>query len=140
MNLGSWQAFALASAFFAGLTAVLGKLGVAHINSNLATMVRTIVILIMTAGIITYRSEWLWSSLNSRATGFLVVSGITTGLSWLCYYRALQLGQASQVAPVDKLSVAFAVLLAVLFLGEKLTWQMVLGVVLILSGSLVMLL
>ena len=140
MSANSWQAFALASAFFAGLTAVLGKLGVAEINSNLATLVRTLVIFILTAIIVSWRHQWEWASLNSRSMGFLVLSGITTGLSWLCYYRALQLGQASQVAPVDKLSVAFAVALAVVFLGEALTWKLAAGVLLILAGSLVMLL
>ena len=138
--MGGWQTYALGSAFFAALTAILGKLGVAEMNSNLATFIRTVVILLMTAALLTYQHKWDFSTVSQRSLAFLVLSGLATGASWLCYYRALQLGQASQVAPVDKLSVAFAVLLAVLFLGEKLTWQMVLGVVLILSGSLVMLL
>ena len=139
MGWGSWQAFALGSAFFAGLTAILGKLGVAEVNSNLDTFIRTIVILAFSAAMISYRGQWQWSSVNGKALGFLVLSGLATGCSWLCYYRALQLGEASRVAPVDKLSVAFAVLLAVIFLGEKLTLKMGLGLLLIISGSLCML-
>ena len=135
---GSWQAYALGSAFFAALTAILGKLGVAGINSNLATFIRTVVILLMTAGVLSYQQKWQFASVSSRALFFLVLSGLATGMSWLCYYRALQMGKASQVAPVDKLSVALTVLLAVVFLHEKLTLKMTLGVLLILGGSLLM--
>jgi bacterial/archaeal transporter family protein len=109
----SWQFFALASALFAAFTAIFGKLGVAEINSNLATFIRTIVILIVTALIVSLRDEWRApTSISSRTIVFLVLSGIATGLSWLCYYRALQLGPVSLVAPVDKLSVALVVVLA----------------------------
>jgi transporter family protein len=139
MTWGSWQSFALGSAFFAGLTSILGKLGVAEVNSNLATFIRTIVILIFSAAMISFRGEWQWSNVHGKTLGFLVLSGLATGCSWLCYYRALQLGEASRVAPVDKLSVAFAVLLAVIFLGEKLTLKMGIGLLLIISGSLCML-
>lgn len=135
-----WQAYALGSAFFAALTAILGKLGVAEINSNLATFIRTVVILLMTAALLTYQQKWQFSAVSHRTLGFLVLSGLATGLSWLCYYRALQLGPASQVAPLDKLSVALAVLLAVIFLHEKLTLKAGLGVALIVIGSLVMVL
>jgi len=138
--MGSWQAYALGSAFFAALTAILGKLGVAEINSNLATFIRTIVILLMTGAVLTYQQKWDFSTVSQRSLGFLVLSGLATGMSWLCYYRALQLGPASQVAPVDKLSVALAVLLAVVFLHEKLTLKAGLGVILIVAGSLVMVL
>ena len=134
-----WQTYALASAFFAGLTAILGKVGVQGINSNLATFFRTIVIMIVTAAIITYRSEWQQNEgASSKTYLFLVLSGVATGLSWLCYYRALQLGPASQVAPVDKLSVAFAIVLAIVFLGEPLTLKTALGGLLVVAGSLVL--
>lgn len=137
-GLAPWLAFALGSAFFAGLTAILGKLGVAGMNSNLATLVRTVVILFVTAGIVSLRSEWQWpGDVQSRPLLFLLLSGIATGLSWLCYYRALQLAPASVVAPIDKLSVAFAIALGVLLLGEPLTWRIALGGLLVVAGALV---
>lgn len=136
--MNNWQAYALGSAFFAALTAILGKLGVAEINSNLATFIRTIVILVMTAAVISFQQKWDFAQVSQRTLLFLVLSGLATGLSWLCYYRALQLGNASQVAPVDKLSVALSVLLAVIFLHEKLTFKAGVGVALILAGTLVM--
>lgn len=133
-----WVLFALGSAFFAGLTAIFGKLGVAEVNSNFATFIRTIVILTITAGIISYRHEWQKPGLiASNSWVFLVLSGIATGLSWLCYYRALQLGPVSKVAPIDKLSVVFAIVLSLLFIGEKLTWPIALGGSLIVAGSIV---
>lgn len=138
--MNTWQSYALGSAFFAALTAILGKVGVAGINSNLATFVRTLVIMALTAGIVTYQQKWNFSGLSSRTLILLVLSGLATGMSWLCYYRALQLGNASQVAPVDKLSSALAVVLAVVFLHEELTLKTGLGVVLIVVGSLVMVL
>ena len=135
----SWQFFAIGSAFFAGLTAIFGKLGVARLNSNLATFIRTVVILFVISAIITWRKEWERpESLPARDGVFLVLSGIATGLSWLCYYRALQLGDASRVAPVDKLSVVFVIILAALFLHETLTWQHWIGGSLVLSGALVL--
>jgi transporter family protein len=136
-----WQGYALASAFFAALTAILGKIGVASINSNLATLIRTVVILLVTAAIVTARSEW------QRPTGTswvgwlcLLGSGVATGLSWLCYFRALQLGPVSLVAPVDKLSVALAILAGWLLLGEPFTLKGALGGALIVAGSLVLIL
>jgi len=140
MNLrDSWVLFALGSAFFAGLTALFGKIGVAGINSNLATLIRTVVILLVTACILWLRDEWRPAAAISATTWiFLVLSGIATGLSWLCYYRALQLGPVTRVAPIDKLSVVFAILLGVLFVGEKLTLPVVLGGLLIVAGSIVM--
>ena len=138
--MNGWQAYALGSAFFAALTAILGKLGVAEINSNLATLIRTVVIVCLSAAIVTYQQKWQMTGLSQKTIAYLVLSGIATGLSWLCYYRALQLGNASQVAPVDKLSVALSVLLAVVFLHEKLTLKTGLGILLILAGSLVMVL
>lgn len=137
----NWVVFALASALFAALTALFGKLGVIGLNSNLATFIRTVVILLVVAGIVSLRGEWQNpSSISARSWLFLVLSALATGLSWLCYYRALQLGPVSKVAPLDKLSVALAILLGVLFLGETLTWQAALGGVMIVAGSLIMVL
>ncbi|MYM92322.1 EamA family transporter [Duganella vulcania] len=139
MNVNSnWIWFALASAFFAALTALFGKLGVAGINSNLATLIRTVVILAVTAGIITLRGEWQRpAAIGAASWLYLVLSGVATGLSWLCYYRALQLGPVSKVAPIDKLSVALAIVLGVVFVGETLTWPVALGGALIVAGSVV---
>jgi len=134
----SWLLFALGSAFFAALTALFGKIGVAGINSNLATFIRTIVILLVTAGILSLRGEWARpANLSSQAWLFLVLSGIATGLSWLCYYRALQLGPLSKVAPIDKLSVAMVILLGIAVLGERPAWPTLLGGALILAGAIV---
>ncbi|WP_136419064.1 EamA family transporter [Herbaspirillum sp. ST 5-3] len=136
--LPSWVVFALGSAFFAALTALFGKLGVAGINSNMATFIRTIVILIVTAGILFWRTEWQKpNSISPYSWLFLVLSGIATGLSWLCYYRALQLGPVSKVAPIDKLSVAIAIVLGIVFVGEQLTWPVALGGALIVAGSVI---
>lgn len=135
----SWQLFALGSAFFAGLTAIFGKLGVEELNSNLATLIRTVIIFAMTVGIVTFRGEWqLPRSWELRPVAFLALSGIATGFSWLLYYRALQLAPASQVAPIDKLSVAFAMVLGVVFLGEALTVKLAIGGILIISGVLIL--
>lgn len=137
-SLAPWLLFAFGSAFFAGLTAILGKLGVAGMNSNLATFIRTIVIIVVTAAIITFRAEWTWpDKASARPLTFLILSGVATGLSWLCYYRALQLAPASLVAPIDKLSVAIAIVLGVALLGEPLTWRLALGGSLIVAGALV---
>ncbi|MDG2540191.1 EamA family transporter [Dyella jiangningensis] len=134
----SWLLFALGSAFFAALTALFGKLGVAGISSNLATFIRTIVILLVTAGILSLRHEWVKpTGLPAGSWAFLVLSGIATGLSWLCYYRALQLGPVSKVAPIDKLSVAIAIVLGVLLLGESLSWPLIIGGGLIVAGAIV---
>jgi bacterial/archaeal transporter family protein len=134
-----WWLFALGSAGFAGLTAVFGKLGVAAINSNVATLLRVIVIGVFTACLVTLRREWVpFGSIAARTLWFLALSGLATGLSWLCYYRALQLAPASRVAPLDKLSVVVAVLLGVLLLGEPLDGRLLLGVALIVAGSLVL--
>ena len=135
----SWQAFALGSAFFAGLTAILGKLGVVGLNSNLATLIRTVTILAVTTAIVSARGEWVWPrDSTARSIGFLVASGIATGLSWLFYYRALQMAPASLVAPIDKLSVVFAIFLAIVFLGEAFTARLAAGGTLIVLGVLVL--
>ena len=134
-----WRAFALASAFFAALTAIFGKVGVSEMNSDLATFLRTLVILLVTALLIWSRDEWQRpGNLSLKGVSFLILSGIATGLSWLCYYRALQMGPASRVAPIDKLSVVMVVLFAMLFLGERLTWKVGLGSVLITAGAILM--
>ena len=133
----SWQLFAISSAFFAGLTAIFGKLGVEGLNSNLATLIRTVVIFIITALIVTMKQEWNWpQSTQFRPILFLLLSGVATGLSWLFYYRALQMAPASLVAPVDKLSVVFAIFLAIIFLGEPLTLRLAIGATLIIAGVL----
>jgi transporter family protein len=139
MNFNSnWVLFALGSAFFAALTALFGKIGVVGMNSNLATFIRTVIILIVIAGIVTLRGEWQKPGVvSSHSWLFLILSGVATGLSWLCYYRALQLGPISKVAPIDKLSVALAIILGVLFVGETLTWPVALGGALIVAGSIV---
>jgi bacterial/archaeal transporter family protein len=136
--LPAWLLFSLGSAFFAGMTAILGKLGVSGMNSNLATLIRTVVIFFVTMGIVSLRHEWVWpNDAALKPVSFLVLSGIATGLSWLCYYRALQLAPASLVAPIDKLSVAFAIVLGIVLLGEPLTWRIAVGGSLIVAGALV---
>jgi len=133
-----WKLFAVGSAFFAGLTAVLAKIGVKDIPSNLATLVRTFVIIAFLGALVAVRGEWKNPLLlNRHSLVFLILSGLATGLSWICYYRALQAGPASLVAPIDKLSLVFAIILSVLFLGEKLGLYQWLGAGLIAAGALV---
>ena len=134
-----WQLFALGSAFFAALTAILAKVGVTEINSNLATFIRTLVILAVSVGIISVMREWEpLDRLSRKGVLMLVLSGLATGLSWLCYYRALQMAPASRVAPIDKLSVALVIVLAILFLGEPLTWKVAAGGALVVAGVIVL--
>ena len=136
-----WKIFAILSAFFAGMTAVLAKIGVRNISSNLATFIRTIVIIVFLGAILFIRREWKNPLLiDKHGLVFLILSGITTGLSWLCYFRALQAGPASLVAPIDKLSLVFAVVLSLLFLGERLGVYQWLGIGLITSGVLMIVL
>ncbi|WP_233113660.1 EamA family transporter [Aggregatibacter actinomycetemcomitans] len=135
----NWVWFAIGSAFFAGLTAILGKLGVEGLNSNLATFIRTVVILFVIVAIISMRNEWqLPQHIATKPVIFLVLSGVATGFSWLCYYRALQLTPASWVAPIDKLSVVIAIVLGVTILGEPVSMKLLIGAGLILSGVLVL--
>ena len=139
ISMNQWVFFALGSAGFAALTAIFGKLGVSEINSNLATLIRTAVILIMVAGIVAFRNEWQpLSKISFFSICMLVISAIATGLSWLCYYRALQLGPASRVAPIDKLSIVFVIALSTLFLGEALTWKTIIGGALVVSGAIIL--
>lgn len=133
----TWQLWAVLAAIFAAATALLGKLGVNEIGSNLATFIRTIVILGLTGAIAVAAGEMKGvSDLSVKGTMFLVLSGLATGASWLCYYRALKMSTASQVAPVDKLSVVFVAILGTLLLGESLSLKAWAGVVLIAGGAL----
>ena len=135
--LSNWLIYALGSAVFAGLTAVFAKVGVVGLPSNAATLIRTIVIMFFLIPLVIIRREWINPlTLNTRSLIFLVLSGIATGLSWICYFRALQIGPASVVAPVDKLSLLFAVVLAVVFLGERLSLYQWGGVILMSFGAL----
>lgn len=132
-----WQAWALLAASFAALTAIFGKVGVEAINSDFATLIRTAVILAVTAGIVASTGAWQpLASVSGKSWIFLTLSGLATGASWLCYYRALKLGPAAQVAPIDKLSVVLVAVFATLFLGERLTPKNWLGVVLVAAGAL----
>ena len=134
----SWVMYAFGAAFFAALTAVFGKLGVSGLNSNLATLIRTVVVLALLAAIVAVRGEWQRpATIPAHSWLFLLLSGAATGLSWLCYYRALQIGPVSGVAAIDKLSIALAIALGVLFLGEHLSWQLLVGAALITAGTLV---
>lgn len=133
-----WKLFAIGSAFFAGVTAVLAKVGVKDISSNLATLIRTIVIIVFLGILVGVRREWENPLLlNRKSLTFLILSGIATGLSWLCYYRALKTGPASLVTPIDKLSLVFAVVLSILFLGERLSAFQWIGAFLVAVGTLV---
>jgi transporter family protein len=134
----TWLTWSLLSAFFAALTAILAKLGVAGIDSNLATAVRTSVVVIFT-WLLAYgaRTPMWFRGFSNKTWLFLVLSGLATGLSWLCYFHALRIGEASRVAPVDKLSVVLVILLSALFLGEHLTWAKGAGGLLIVAGAIV---
>lgn len=136
-----WWLFALGSSDFAALTSILAKIGVAGVNSNLATAVRTTVVLAMAWGMVflTHTQGGL-GSIDKRSWLFLILSGLATGASWLCYYRALQIGDASKVVPIDKLSVVITLVLAFVFLHEKVTLKSALGCVLIGAGTLLMVL
>ena len=133
----NWTGYALLSAVFAAATALLAKVGVKDVPSNLATAVRTTVVLVFAVGIVLVRGEAKQLGVLTRQNWlFLVLSGIATGLSWLCYFRALQLGPVSRVAPIDKLSFVIALVLGVLLLHEKLTWPLAAGAALIVAGVL----
>ncbi len=134
-----WWIYALLSAFFASLTAIFAKIGVTNVNSDLATAIRTVVILIVAWGIAIARGELKGiTDLSRHSILFLILSGIATGLSWIFYYKALQIGKVSQVAPVDKLSVALTIVLSVVILKETLSLKVAIGAVMIISGTLVL--
>ena len=134
--LDSWLFWALLSAVFASLTAIFAKIGIANIDSDFATLIRTVVILVVLAGIVLAMGKFQpLGSIAGKTWLFLVLSGLATGASWLAYFRALKLGQAAQVAPVDKLSVVLVAIFGVMFLGEKLTLQGWIGVALVGAGA-----
>ena len=134
-----WWIFALLSAFFAALTAIFAKVGIKNVNTDLATAIRTVMILILAWGIVFFSGNTgKINELNRQNWIFLILSGITTGLSWLFYFRALQIGKVAQVAALDKLSVALAIILSIVFLHESITWKMAIGALLIIGGSIVM--
>lgn len=134
--LGSWQLWALLSAAFAALTAIFAKVGIENVNSDFATFIRTVVILCALGAILVGTGQWQpVGSVSARTYVFLVLSGLATGGSWICYFRALKLGEASRVAPIDKLSVVLVAIFGVTFLGERLSAPNWLGVALIAAGA-----
>lgn len=136
-----WAVFALLSAVFAALTSILAKIGIDGVNSNLATAIRTVVVVVMAWGMVFLTNTQSGITEISRKSWiFLILSGLATGASWLCYYRALQMGEASKVVPIDKLSVVITLILAFVFLHEQFTAKSILGCILIAIGTLVMVL
>lgn len=136
-----WAVFAIGSAVFAALTSILAKIGIDGVNSNLATAIRTVVVVVMSWGMVflTHTQTGI-SEISKKSWLFLILSGLATGASWLCYYRALQMGEASKVVPIDKLSVVITLILAFVFLHEDFTTKSLVGCVLIGAGTLVMVL
>ncbi|MBP8961016.1 EamA family transporter [Patescibacteria group bacterium] len=133
----SWLIFAFMSALFAALTAILAKVGVANINSNLATAIRTVVITVFSWSIVLFSGEFHGlNSLSKHSVFFLILSGLTTGISWLFYFRALQLGNVSKVVPIDRLSLVLVVVFGALFLSEKVTLNVIIGSVLMATGAI----
>ncbi len=136
-----WFVYALGSAVFAALTSILAKVGIDGVNSNLATALRTVVVLVMAWGMVFLTdAQGGIGAISRKSWIFLILSGLATGASWLCYYRALQIGEASRVVPVDKLSVVITLILAFVFLHEKFTWKSGVGCMLITAGTLLMVL
>lgn len=137
----SWIIYSLLSAFFAALTSILAKIGMGDINSNLATAIRTVVVLIMAWGIVfATGTHTNMSDITAKSWIFLILSGIATGLSWLCYYKALQTGNVSKVVPIDKFSIVISLLLAFIILKEPVNFKTMLGGILITAGTFVMIL
>ena len=136
-----WAIFAILSAIFAALTSILAKVGIEGVNSNLATAVRTIVVVLMAwfMVFVTGNQNGI-VDINKKSWIFLILSGLATGASWLCYYKALQLGEASKVVPIDKLSIVITIILAFIFLGEQITLKTLIGCCLIVAGTFVMIL
>ena len=136
-----WMILALLSAVFAALTSILAKVGIENVNSNLATAIRTVVVVFMAWGMVFLTNAQSGITEISRKSWiFLILSGLATGASWLCYYKALQMGEASRVVPIDKLSVVITLALAFIFLHEELDWKSIVGCVLISAGTLLMVL
>ncbi len=144
MNIGvyfMWFLFAIFSAIFAALTSILAKIGIDGVNSNLATAIRTVVVVIMSWGMVFLtNSQGGINDISKKSWLFLILSGIATGASWLCYYKALQIGDASKVVPIDKLSVVITLILAFVFLHEEFTLKSLIGCILIGIGTIVMVL
>ena len=136
-----WLLFAILSAVFAALTSILAKIGIDGVNSNLATAIRTVVVVVMSWGMVflTHAQSGL-SEISRKSWTFLILSGLATGASWLCYYKALQTGEASKVVPIDKLSVVITLILAFVFLHEEFTAKSLVGCILIAAGTLIMVL
>ena len=136
-----WAIFAILSAIFAALTSILAKVGIEGVNSNLATAIRTIVVVLMAwfMVFITGNQNGI-VDINKKSWIFLILSGLATGASWLCYYKALQLGEASKVVPIDKLSIVITIVLAFIFLGEQITLKTLIGCCLIVTGTFIMIL
>lgn len=136
-----WLIFAIGSAVFAALTSILAKVGIEEVGSNLATAIRTMVVVAMAwvMVFITNQQSGL-AEISKRSWIFLILSGLATGLSWLCYYKALQMGQASKVVPIDKMSVVLTLILAFVFLHEQFTWKSIVGCVMITAGTVFMVL
>ena len=134
-----WFVFALLSAVFAALTSILAKIGIDGVNSNLATAIRTVVVVLMAWGIVFMtNAQHNLSEIGRKSWIFLILSGLATGASWLCYYKALQMGDASKVVPIDKLSVVITLVLAVIFLHEEFTVKSAIGAVLITAGTIIL--
>ncbi len=134
-----WVVFAILSALFAALTSILAKIGIDGVNSNLATAIRTVVVVVLAWGMVflTGQQNGVWE-IGKKSWLFLILSGLATGASWLCYYKALQMGQVSKVAPIDKLSIVITLILAFVFLHEKFTPKSAIGTLLITAGALVL--
>jgi transporter family protein len=140
-KMKAWWVFALLSSFFAALTAILAKIGIKGVDSDLATAIRTVVILVIAWGIVVVKGQGGGlGSVSRHSLLFIVLSGVATGLSWIFYFRALQLGRVSQVAPLDKASLGITILLSVIFLGETLSWKTAVGAGLILLGTITLIL
>lgn len=136
-----WMLFAIGSAVFAALTSILAKIGIEGVNSNLATAIRTVVVVVMSWGMVflTHAQSGI-GQITQKSWLFLILSGLATGASWLCYYKALQMGEASKVVPIDKMSVVITLILAFVFLHEQFTTKSLIGCILIAAGTLVMVL
>lgn len=136
-----WFIFAILSAVFAALTSILAKVGIDGVNSNLATAIRTVVVVVMAWGMVflTHAQSGI-NGISKKSWVFLILSGLATGASWLCYYKALQMGEASKVVPIDKLSVVITLILAFVFLHEQFTTKSLVGCILIAAGTLIMVL